>query len=95
MATEVHIDDLARALEHAQIQSEALLEALRALQRAVPADHEKPASDLKEALTNVIIMRTRLNERQSVLPELLRAATEDGMAPILVPEEVAERLGFM
>ena len=94
MTTEVPIEDLTRALEHAHRRSEALLEALRALQRATPAREEESSSELKETLTNLIIMRTRLNERQSALPALLREATGCGLTSVLLPDDVAEQLGL-
>lgn len=94
MPTEVPIDDLARALQRAHQRSEALLEALRALQRSTPAHEEESSSELKETLTNLIIMRTRLNERQSALPELLREAAGQGLTSISLPDDVAEQLGL-
>ena len=94
MTNEVSIEDVTRALEHANQRSEALLEVLRALQRAVPAREEGASSELKETLTNLIIMRTRLNERQSVLPELLREASGSGLSTVLLPDDVAEQLGL-
>ena len=92
MTTEVSIEGIRRALEHANQRSEALLEVLRALQRAAPADEEESSSELKETLTNLIIMRTRLNERQSVLPDLLREAAGQGLTSISLPDNVAEQL---
>ncbi len=94
MTTEVSIEDLTRALEHANLRSESLLEALRALQRATPSQSEDSSSELKETLTNLIIMRTRLNERQSVLPELLREASGRGLTSVVLPDDAAEQLGL-
>ena len=94
MTTEVSIEDITRALEHANQRSEALLEVLRALQRAIPAHEEDASSEMKETLTNLIIMRTRLNERQAALPELLREATGQGLTSVGLPDEVAEQLGL-
>ena len=94
MTREVSIEGIARTLEHANQRSEALLEVLRALQRAVPAHEEDASLELKETLTNLIIMRTRLNERQSVLPELLREAGERGLTSVGLPDDVAEQLGL-
>ena len=94
MTTEVSIEGIARALEHANQRSEALLEVLRALQRAVPVDEEESSSELKETLTNLIIMRTRLNERQSALPALLSEAAGQGLTSISLPDEVAEQLNL-
>ncbi|MCY4528338.1 MAG: hypothetical protein OXD46_04820 [Chloroflexi bacterium] len=92
--TEVSIEDITRALEHANRRSEALLEVLRALQRAIPTDEEDASSETKETLTNLIIMRTRLNERQSVLPGLLREAAGEGLTSVGLPDDVAEQLGL-
>ena len=92
MTTEVSIEGIVRALEHANQRSEALLEVLRAMQRAVPADEEGPSSELKETLTNLIIMRTRLKERQSALPALLSEAAGQGLTSISLPDDVAEQL---
>ena len=94
MTAEVSIEDLTRALEHAHQRSESFLEALRALQRATPAHSEDSSSELKETLTNLIIMRTRLNERQSALPDLLREAAERGLTSVVLPDEVTEQLGL-
>lgn len=94
MTTEVSIERIARALEHANQRSEALLEVLRALQRAVPADEEDSSSELKETLTNLIIMRTRLNERQSALPALLSEAADHGITSVSLSDDVAEQLAL-
>ncbi len=94
MTTEVSIKDLTQALERAHRRSEALLDALRALQRMIPSNEEESSSELKETLTNLIIMRTRLNERQSVLPELLREAGERGLTSVVLADDVAEQLGL-
>ena len=94
MTREVSIEDVTRTLEHANQRSESLLEVLRALQRSVPANEEDSSSELKETLTNLIIMRTRLNERQSALPGLLREAAGQGFASVELSDDVAERLGL-
>ena len=94
VTTEVSVYDLARALEGAHQRSEALLDALRALQRAIPSNEEDASSELKETLTNLIIMRTRLNERQSALPELLREAAGRGLTSVVLADDVAEQLGL-
>ena len=94
MTTEVSIEDITRALEHANQRSEALLGVLRALQKAIPAHEEDASSEMKETLTNLIIMRTRLNERQSVLPELLREIAGQEITSVGLPDDVAEQLGL-
>ncbi len=94
MTTEVSIEGVARALEHANQRSEALLEVLRALQRAVPVNADESSSELKETLTNLIIMRTRLNERQSAIPALLNEAAGQGLTSVSLSDDVAEQLGL-
>lgn len=94
MTTEVSIEGVARALEHANQRSEALLEVLRALQRAVPVNADESSSELKETLTNLIIMRTRFNERQSALPALLNEAAGQGLTSVSLSDDVAEQLGL-
>ncbi len=95
MSAEVSIEDLTRALERAHERSEALLTALRTLQIAAPPHSEGTSAELKESLTNLIIMRTRLNERQSALPELMREVSEQGLlTSVLLPDDVAERMGL-
>ena len=39
-------------------------------------------------------MRTRLNERQSALPDLLREASGRGLTTVVLADEVAEQLGL-
>ena len=79
------LEELAWALRTA-FQSNALrLELLTALQRVLPQPKgQDPSpqsglvSDLKEVLTNVIIMQTRLKEREESLVRLLEQAVEQG-----------------
>ncbi len=94
MTTDVSIERITRALEHANQRSEALLGVLRALQRAVPTHGGESSSEMKETLTNLIIMRTRLNERQAALPELLREIAGQGITSVELPDDVAEQLGL-
>ena len=93
--TDVNIEDVVRTLEHAQQRSGAMLEVLRAVQKTIPSGEDDSAVELKEALTNVIIMRTRLNERTASLIDLLdRASKTENKGSISIPVEVAERLGM-
>lgn len=93
--TELSIDQVMEDLASAQQRSEVLLEVLRGLQRAVPSDDAGDSIELKEALTNVIIMRARLNERQSELMELLSEAVKrHKLESIAVSEDVAAQLGL-
>lgn len=93
--TQVSLEDVTRTLDHAYNRSGALLELMRALQKAFPAGDDGDAAEFKESLTNVIIMRTRLNERQAGLTELLDKASKiQDIESITVSEEAAEQLGL-
>ena len=93
--TDVNIEDVARTLEHAQQRSGAMLEVLRAVQKTTPSGEDDNTVELKDALTNVIIMRTRLNERTASLIDLLdRLSKTESKDSIPIPVEVAERLGM-
>ena len=93
--TDVSIKDVIRTLDHAYSRSEALLDLMRALQRAFATGDDEDVAELKESLTNVIIMRTRLNERQAGLTELLdKASKTQAIGSVAVPEETAEKLGL-
>ena len=56
------------------------LELLKALQRALPQpdDEDDAIGELKGLLTNAIIMRTRLGDREADLPDLLRRVVDEG-----------------
>ncbi|MSQ12870.1 MAG: hypothetical protein EXR47_01770 [Dehalococcoidia bacterium] len=56
------------------------LRLLTALQRALPTSQaeDKAAQELKETLTNVIIMQTRLREREEALVQQLEEAAQSG-----------------
>jgi len=69
----------------------AQLELLTALQRTVPMskDHtqlspwQSHLRDLKDALTNVIIMQTRLNEREKDFLELLKESSRQQVIDVV------------
>jgi hypothetical protein len=91
--TQASVEDVARMLEHARERSEALLEVLRALQKTFPTDRDDLG--LTETLSSLIIMRTRLNERQVGLTELLsKAAKQQDISAVVVADDVAEQLGL-
>ena len=84
----LNADELARILGSTLQWNALRLRFLTALQRALalPREGEKDPSsqggvvgDLKGALTNVIIMQTRLNEREVDLVGLLKQARRDGL----------------
>ena len=81
----IRLEELELILGSAHSLNTTRQELLTALQRSLPTprDEETELSerrtlvgDLKDALTNVIIMQTRLNEREQILLELLKQAAE-------------------
>ena len=71
-------------VEHATEASGMRLELLRALQTALAASDEPgPVAELKELLTDLIIMQSRLQGREERLAALLQQAGEQN-----VPEDI-------
>ena len=92
----VKIEELAWMLRDSFESNTLRLKLLTALQRALPrsADEEDgPAGELKGLLTNVIIMQTRLNEREADLAGLLEQAAEAVLVkPVEIDPDVVRRL---
>ena len=90
------LDELSALLRGSLESNTPRLGLLTALQRALPSPNGKggqqpPAEErmsvLKAALTNVIIMQTRLNEREQEFSRLLAQAADEGTTQRI---EVAE-----
>ncbi len=81
--------ELAWLVEHATRMSEARLHLLRALQAELPREGgEAAVAETKELLTNLIIMQSRLQERDARLGELLRQLVASGsVSQISVDDE--------
>jgi len=74
------IEELAWLVEHSVHLSELRLGLLRALQAALPLSEERGGiTELKELLTNLIIMQTRLTDREEKLHDLLHQLIEARM----------------
>ena len=72
------LDHLAWLIEHCTRLGAMRLELLRGLQAALPkSDDEDSVTELKELLTNLIIMQTRLAEREASLHDALRRLVDD------------------
>ena len=74
------------------------LELRKALQRALPQpdDEDDPTGELKALLTNSIIMRTRLAEREVDLARLLGRAVDEGrLDGVAVDEDIARRIAAL
>jgi hypothetical protein len=74
------------------------LELLKALQRALPQpeDEADAIGELKAVLTNAIIMRTRLAEREADLPDLLGRVIEEGRLDALpADEDIVRRIAAL
>ena len=88
--------ELLRLLESGLRRGADELELLRALQRALPqaGDEDDAVGELKGLLTNAIIMRSRLGEREADLPNLLRHIVAEGrIDTVPVDQDIARRLG--
>ena len=88
--------ELLRLLESGMRRGADELELLKALQRALPQPgaEDDAIGELKGLLTNAIIMRTRLGDREADLPDLLRRVVDEGrLDAVPVDEGVAHRIG--
>ena len=79
------LEELIWLLGHAAETNAVRLRVLQSLQRGLPAQQTKAdiaasgPNDLKEALTNVIIMQSRLNEREATLLDGIKAARDQAL----------------
>ena len=82
----IGVDELSWLLERTFEWGSFRLRLLAALQKAVDrADDDSAAGQLKGALTNLIIMQTRIREREGGLGEMLRQAeAESAVGPVMV-----------
>ena len=98
---EMRLEELELILASAHRFNTSRQELLTALQRCLPTPRDDEpqlsaqqtlVSELKDALTNVIIMQTRLNGREQGLLELLkRAAEQQAIDEVRVALEVVGR----
>ena len=94
----VPAEELHRLLTGARRRSADELELLRALQRALPqpGDEDDAVGELKALLTNAIIMRTRLGEREADLPDLLGRVVDEGrIDTVPVDEDLGRRIAAL
>ncbi len=82
----IGVDELSWLLERTYEWGSFRLRLLAALQKAVDrADDDSAAGQLKGVLTNLIIMQTRIREREDGLAEMLRQAeAESAVGPVMV-----------
>jgi hypothetical protein len=84
----VRLEELGWLLRSSLRLNTSRLRLLTALQRGLPeargeqerAPEAGPVGELKGVLTNLIIMQTRLNEREADLARLLERADDQGLA---------------
>ena len=74
---EITWEELAWLVGHINSIGAARLELLKSLQAALPSQEAGGLADLKEMLSNLIIMQTRLAGREKELDESLSALTEN------------------
>ena len=72
------LGELGWLIDHATRLGTLRLGLLRALQSALPMSDEGGVTELKELVTNLIIMQTRLADRDQGLSELLHRLVESG-----------------
>ena len=83
----IGVDELTWLLERTYEWGAFRLRLLTALQKAVDrADEDSAAGRLKGALTNLIIMQTRIREREGGLGELLRQAEGESAVGLVTVE---------
>ena len=82
----IGVGELSWLLERTYEWGSFRLRLLAALQKAVDrADDDSAVGQLKGALTNLIIMQTRIREREGGLAEMLRQAeAESAVGPVMV-----------
>jgi hypothetical protein len=91
-------EELLRLLAAAGRRSADELELLKALQRALPkpCGEDDAIGELKALLTNAIIMRTRLGEREADLPDLLgRVVSEGRLNAVPANRDVVRRIAAL
>ncbi len=87
---QLDIDYLVGLLGHCTRLGELRLELLRELQTSLSSSGETgTVVDLKELLTNLIIMETRVSDRSERLSELLKDITEAGGLDRVPVDQVA------
>ena len=77
---EITWEELAWLVGHTNSMAEARLDLLKSLQAALPSHEAGDIADLKELLSNLIIMQTRLAGREKELDESLSALS--GIPPV-------------
>ena len=84
------VDHLAWLIDHCTELGALRLELLRGLQAALPkSDDGDSVTELKELLTNLIIMQTRLADREASLDDALRRIVDDGrLDAVFLDEEL-------
>ncbi len=91
----VKSEELLWLLTSGQKRGASELELLKAVQRALPQPDDEAGTlgELKGLLTNAIIMRTRLGEREADFAVLLERAVGEGLLDgVEVDEDVVRRL---
>ena len=79
-------------VDHCTQLSRLRLELLRALQAELPrSGAQDEVAELKELLTNLIIMQTRLAEREGKLGELLRRMADTQVLDVVAVDEAGLR----
>ncbi len=84
----LRLDHLAWLIDHCTRLGALRLELLRGLQAALPkSDDGDSVTELKELLTNLIIMQTRLADREDSLHDALRRLADDSRLDTVLLDE--------
>ncbi len=82
------LDHVAWLVDHCTRLGALRLELLRGLQSALPkSDDGDSVTELKEFLTNLIIMQTRLVDREAGLHDALRRLVDDSRLDVVLLDE--------
>lgn len=90
----LRLDHLAWLIDHCTRLDVLRLELLKGLQAALSESDDRDAViDLKELLTNLIIMQTRLSDREDSLHDALSKLVEDNrLISVLSDEELLRKM---
>jgi hypothetical protein len=85
----IEVEELAWLIGHVSRLTAARLEMLKSLQSALPREGEGTVAELKETLSQIIIMQTRLTGREESLDDLLEELVRLGTISHVALDESA------
>lgn len=88
------VEELVWLVRHCARLGALWLRLLKDAQAALPAQDDGPVSELKDLLTNLIIMQTRLAGQEEGLDRLLRKGLEEAQLERVAVDELSLRSGI-